>query len=334
MPAKLTITVEKIKRLSNSNNSRLIFEFHDFMKENSASERHQNNNLKAILSFAQFMNSKSLVEINNKDDILTFLQSKIKDKDLDPDQKWITTYNDYFHRLKHFVRWLYNRGNSVPMDEWKTPVFLQSLKPKKTKRLSPYSETENWDKDEFLSIIKYEPYKRNKAALALMWDLNARNHEITLLRIKNIRLKQKYGEGEIPFQANTGSGPLLLTVSFPYVRDWLNEHPFRNEPDARLICNLHTGAPIKPEALRTMMDQLKRRIIRLLESNGIANMDERNKLVLLINSKRFNPYCIRHSSICHDSDYLPEYALKKKVRWRINSKQGARYIKNRMGYER
>ena len=54
---------------------------------------------------------------------------------------------------------------------------------------------------------------------------------------------QKYGEGEIPFQAKTGSGPLLLTVSIPYVRDWLNEHPFRNEPNARLICNLHNERP-------------------------------------------------------------------------------------------
>ncbi len=108
MPAKLTTTIEKIKRLSNSNNSSLIFEFHEIMKENGASERHQNNNLKAILSFAQFMNSKSLTEIDKKDDILTFLQSKIKDKEEDPDQKWITTYNDYLHRLKHVIRWLFN----------------------------------------------------------------------------------------------------------------------------------------------------------------------------------------------------------------------------------
>jgi integrase/recombinase XerD len=70
-----------------------------------------------------------------------------------------------------------------------------------------------------------------------------RNHEVTLLKIKHIRLREKYGEGEIPHEAKTGSGPILLTCSFPYVRDWLNEHPFRNEPDARLICNLQTGAP-------------------------------------------------------------------------------------------
>ena len=28
--------------------------------------------------------------------------------------------------------------------------------------------------------------------------LDARNHEITLLKIKNIRFREKYGEGEIP----------------------------------------------------------------------------------------------------------------------------------------
>jgi integrase/recombinase XerD len=66
--------------------------------------------------------------------------------------------------------------------------------------------------------------------LSLLWDLDARNHEVTLLKIKHIRLKEKYGEGEIPHEAKTGTGPILLTCSFPYVRDWLNEHPFRNEP--------------------------------------------------------------------------------------------------------
>jgi hypothetical protein len=79
---------------------------------------------------------------------------------------------------------------------WETPSFVQ-IRKKKTKRLSPYSETEIWDRDEILSIVKYEPYKRNKAALTLLCDLDARNHEITLLKIKHIRLRERYGEGEI-----------------------------------------------------------------------------------------------------------------------------------------
>ena len=100
------------------------------------------------------------------------------------------------------------------VDLWETPTFLTLLRPRKTKRLSPYSETEIWDKDEFLSIIKYEPFRRNKAALALLWDSDARPHEIALLKIKHIRLKEKYGEGEIPFESKTGTGPILLTLLF------------------------------------------------------------------------------------------------------------------------
>jgi ribosomal protein L40E len=152
-----------------------------------------------------------------------------------------------------------------------------------------------------------------------------------MLRNKHIRLKEQYGEGEIPQEAKTGSGPALLTCSFPYVRDWLNEHPFRNEPDARLICNIHTGAPVKPDAMWRVMKQLRNRIISVLQSGSITDEQEKQKLEFLIKTKKWNPYCIRHSAITYDSDFLPEYALKKKVRWSMNSKQGARYIKRRMG---
>lgn len=140
----------------------------------------------------------------------------------DPDKKWITTWNDYLWRIKYFYRWLYNakdKGTDVKSyDSWITPSFI-NIKAKRTKRLSPYLETEIWDRDELFIIIKYEPFKRNKAALALLWDLDARPYEVTLLKIKHIRLKEKYGEGEIPHEAKTGSDPLLLTFSFPYVRN-------------------------------------------------------------------------------------------------------------------
>jgi hypothetical protein len=233
------------------------------MKSNGCSEKHINNNLKAIMNFeSSLIDSKvSLLEIQKKHQILSFLDTKIKSHDEDPDRLWITTWNHYLNHLKYFFRWLYNihqdnnndkKNNNYqnggidnnvittyPLssyEDWKTPSFIQ-IKKKKTKRTSPYLETELWDRDELLSIIKYEPSKRNKAALALFWDLNARNHEVTLLKIKHIRLKERYGEGEIPHEAKTGSGPVLLACSFPYLRDWLNEHPFRNESNARLICN-------------------------------------------------------------------------------------------------
>src|SRR3982750_1834107 len=84
-----------------------------------------------------------------------------------------------------------------PQSDWITPSFIQ-ITEKRTKRISPYLETELWERDEVLTIIKYEPYKRNKAALSLLWDLDARNHEVTMHKIKHILFREKYGEGEIP----------------------------------------------------------------------------------------------------------------------------------------
>ncbi|MDP9290677.1 MAG: hypothetical protein M3P08_21115 [Thermoproteota archaeon] len=95
---------------------------------------------------------------------------------------------------KYFFRWFHNyklakdsgaEPSSDPSD-WKTPAFA-NIKKKKTKRISPYSTDEIWEKDEVLSIVKYEPHIRNKAILMLLWDLDARNREVTLLKIKNIR---------------------------------------------------------------------------------------------------------------------------------------------------
>ena len=116
----------------------------------------------------------------------------------------------------------------------------------------------------------------------------------------NIYFKNN-GEGEVPYEAKTGSGPILLTLSFPYVRDWLNEHPFRNESDARLICNTENGKPLLPGAVYDTMYLLKKRIIRLLESEEIKDRKEREKLRYLLATKKWNPYCIRHSSITSDS---------------------------------
>jgi hypothetical protein len=317
------------------------------MRSSGTSDKYQNNNLKTIIAFGSFLEpSISFQSIVKRDEIIAFLDTKIKDYQADPDKRWVTTWNDYLGRIKYFFRWLYNTSNSggllrinqfnqdiyIPITEWKTHTFLRIDK-KKTKRLSPYLESELWEKEDILTIVKYDQHKRNKAALTLLWDLDARPHEVTLLKIKHVRLKEKYGEGEIPYEAKTGTGPILLTCSFPYVRDWLNEHPFKNEPDARLICNIQAGSPITPDALWTVMKQLQKRIIKLLKEGSITNQKEIEKLNFLLRTKKWNPYCIRHSAITSDSDYLPEYALKKKVRWSMNSRQGSRYIKTRMGNE-
>jgi integrase/recombinase XerD len=331
MPFKLSTTIGKIPNIPNIKNIEIINEFLEYMRSNGSSEHHQNNNLKVVIAFGSFIGKEnSFYDINKREQILEFLNTKVKSYDEDPDKRWITTWNNYLNRLRLFYRWLYNHNNDIDHENWQTPEFIK-IKNKKSKRISPYLESEIWEKDQLLSIIQYEPYTRNKAALTLFWDLNGRNHEVTILKLKHIRIKDKYAEGEVPHEAKTGSGPILLTMSFPFVRDWINEHPFKNTPDAYLICNLMTGAPVKSEAMWTMMNQLRNRILKMLDEGLIKDTKEKERLEYLIKTKKWNPYCIRHSSISSDSDFLPEYALKKKVRWSMNSKQGLRYIKRRIG---
>jgi hypothetical protein len=66
------------------------------MKANGTSERHQNNNLKAIIAFAKFIGPKiTFYDIKRREDIIAFLNTKIKHQEQDPDKKWIITWK-YF----------------------------------------------------------------------------------------------------------------------------------------------------------------------------------------------------------------------------------------------
>ena len=166
MTVRLSTTVSNIERIvSNEQNVEIITRFFEFMKKIGTSERYQNNNLKAIIAYSKFLGpSITLYQIKSKGQITSFLDTKINANEQDPDKRWITTWNDYLGRIKFFFRWLHNyddnRFDDVEFSDWQTPDFV-SIKKKKTKRISPYLENELWEKEDLLTIIKYERYKRN-----------------------------------------------------------------------------------------------------------------------------------------------------------------------------
>ncbi len=119
------------------------------MENNGSSERHQNNNLIVMIEFSNYFDSNSsFYEINKKEQILSFLETKIKDSSKDPEKRWITSWNHYLTRIKLFYRWLYNKDKEIDKDFWETPEFL-NLELRK-QRESPYVESEIWDRNELL----------------------------------------------------------------------------------------------------------------------------------------------------------------------------------------
>lgn len=80
MPTTLSTTVRHIyDKVPNSTNSKLIEDFHSYMKDNATSGRHQNNNPKAVIAFAEFLGYETTFhQITTKDQVTKFLDTKIK----------------------------------------------------------------------------------------------------------------------------------------------------------------------------------------------------------------------------------------------------------------
>ncbi|MGC2575120.1 MAG: hypothetical protein WA364_26730 [Candidatus Nitrosopolaris sp.] len=92
MPATLTTTLSKIQLVPNSTNASLITDFHKYMIPNGASHRHQNNTLKRVIAFANYLgNNCTFYDLHRPDQIILFLDTKIKGETEDPDRRWITT---------------------------------------------------------------------------------------------------------------------------------------------------------------------------------------------------------------------------------------------------
>jgi len=110
LPVKLTTTITHISSVPNSTNQTLLHEFHLYMKSIGTSDSYQNGNLKIMVYFAKFLGpDASFYEIYKRDQLIAFLDTRIKDAEIDPDKRWIRTWNDYLQRIKYFFRWLHNQ---------------------------------------------------------------------------------------------------------------------------------------------------------------------------------------------------------------------------------
>ena len=131
----------------------IINSYYQFLKESGNSERYVRDCLKCMISYSIFLNDKHIDEVKSKETVMKYLKSKEKIIEEDPDRKSITTWNDYLGRIKKFYRWLHNQYRKkklVNVSDWITPDFVK-IKTKTTKRLSPYLESELWDREERVS---------------------------------------------------------------------------------------------------------------------------------------------------------------------------------------
>jgi integrase len=180
--------------------------------------------------FSRYVN-KNFNDVT-RNDIILFLNSVRKTETQDPTHKWIGTYNLYFMTICTFFKWLYYPDLS-PKERPKPEVLL-NIKQLKRKEQSSYKPSDMWTQDDDILFLKYCPSKRDRGYHAIARDTSCRPSEILSLRIKDLVFKMA-GErqyAEIVVNGKTGSRAIPLINSIPYVKDMLDNHPQKYNPNA------------------------------------------------------------------------------------------------------
>jgi len=214
-----------------------------------------------------------------------------------------STLENYKMSIKKFFKWL---GK---------PELVEHLKFHKT----PETLTADmmWTEDEYLQLLKVvDPAtkERDQAVMMLMWDLGAEKSVI-----ENIKIGDVFDKDSIMRVKTTGKKrgqikqfTLECIYSAPYIRAWLNKHPFNTDRSKPLFVQLNErtlGKPLHAQFVWSLTKKLQAR-------SGIQ--------------KELRPHLIRHSRA---TDYAKKGitgdALKYRMRhWNIATQERYKHLHN------
>lgn len=207
------------------------------------------------------------------------------------------TKHDYKVSLKKFYRWL-NGGEEHPATKW-----IKTTIKKRDRKLPDDMLTQ----DEVQRIIDAAINKRDKAIIALLWDIGARIGEIGNLRIKDV----KYDDIGISIlvTGKTGQRRVRAVWSVDYLKDWIKDHPSQNNPEAPMWFKFTKDMDdIEP----MQYDTIRMRLNKLSKKAGI--------------NKKIHPHLFRHSRATYMANYLTEAQMNAYFGWVQGSDMPSIYV--------
>jgi integrase len=295
--------------------------------EINPSINYRKDSIQVLCQLSKYCHHKPFESLR-REDILEFLDSYRKPEASDPLHKWIGTYNLFCVYLIRFFKWLYNAD--VEPDKRLKPAVMENIPQLKRKEQSVYKPTDLWSAEDDLLFLKYCPSKRIKCYHAMAKDTSCRPHELLKLRIKDMQFKTagNYQYAEVVVNGKTGTRPLPLIHSVPYIKDYLDhEHPQPGNPNAILIAanGKSIGRPIGVLSLEQIYARYRKGLFpKLLESANVPPEDKKKINELL--GKPWNPYILRHSALTEKSTILKEHVLRQHAGWSGRSQMHLKYL--------
>jgi hypothetical protein len=193
--------------------------------------------IRLLTRFLIFFNGRKTFKQITRNDLLLFLDSFRKTENSDPLHKWAGTYNLYRIHLVRFFKWLYHPA--IDQNQRTKPSVIDNIPRLKRKERSIYKPTDLWTEEDDSLFLKFCPNPRDRCYHAMSRDSAARPRELLKLRIKYVVFKitpDKKQYAEVVVNGKTGSRPIPLIHSIPYIKDWTSQHPNSGNPNSILLC--------------------------------------------------------------------------------------------------
>jgi integrase len=214
------------------------------------------------------------------------------------------TKRDFKHVLKKFYTWLEGNGEEPP-----AKVRWVKVSVKKNEIKLP-GEGDMLTVEERIQLIESARYLRDKAIIACFCD-GLRPGELLRLRTGDIRFDNHVAYANV--SGKTGQGRVDFIWATAFLEQWLQHHPFRDDPWAPLWVHHRARSPkqyIKYRRLRRLVSDIGKRAQR---KHGLKK-------------ERVYSYLFRHSRATELAHELTDEEMDDYFRWVPGSPMPAVYV--------
>jgi integrase len=292
--------------------------------------------IQTLVNFSQYIGTGKLLSKESdyitKRDVQMFLDRYRKDERVDPLHRWIGSYNLKLIILLQFFKWLYDPDNPEPRSR-KAPGIVAGIKRYKRKEDSIYTAEDLWSEDDDLLFLKYVNNARDRCYHMMSRDTACRPSELLNTRISQINFKtvaNGRAYASLVVHGKTGNREVVLTNSMPYLKDWLNQHPLKENGEAYLFCSLsdrNKNQKLTEEGLLQTYRHYKLSYLPNLlkkSEDEVPGYDKEHIKLLL--KKPFIPYLRRHIGLTQKARQIHEAELRQYSGWSKNSQMHKRYV--------
>ena len=234
-------------------------------------------------------------ESATKDDIKSIV-AKVNNENY---SEWTKQF--YKVTLRKFYSWL--RSKEAPEET----AWIKTTVKKNKKKLPEDMLTEG----EIEKLINAAEHPRDKALIAVLYESGCRIGELLEMRIKHV-YPDGYG-ARILLNGKTGPRRIRLVSSVPYLTEWINKHPQKDNPEHYIWIN-RKKEQLSYSRLSAILKEIAIKAgVKTYEINGKSRT-------------KIHPHLFRHSRASYLANHLTEAQMNQYFGWVQGSNMPAIYI--------